>query len=176
MMNKKLAVWGLTLVFIILEQGIKLIINNGHLDAHVPILEPLLYFDPMFNRDYSWFNSMFQFGAGKWEHAAVVFIMLVFTVLFYIFLNTRSSTSLLTDTAFAFLIAAAACSLIDKVFWNGSLDYILVKDFFTFDLKDVYINVFIGLILLIIAMDHRGIRSVDDKEVVKAFFRFLRRR
>jgi len=158
------------------EQGIKLLINNRFLDADVPILKPFLYFDPMFNRDYSWFNSMLKLGVGKWLHVVLVTAMILFILLFYAFLHHHGKTSRLVDTSFAFLISGALCSWIDKVLWDGSLDYIELKGFFTFDLKDVYINVFIGLLLLMIAIDHQGMRKVDDRAVIETFLRFIRRK
>ena len=77
MRAKNLWPWLAILVLILLEQGIKLFIFHYHFDTNVPILSPLLYFSPMFNRDYSWFNSMFQLGLGKWFHIVIVFALLV---------------------------------------------------------------------------------------------------
>jgi signal peptidase II len=40
-----------------------------------------------------------------------------------------------------FLTAGIMCSFVDVVFWGGSLDFLRLFDWFTFDLKDVYLNV-----------------------------------
>ena len=168
------AVWLCILILISVDQGIKYVINSKHLQADNPIFAPWLIFKPMFNRDYSWFNSMLQLGIGKWVHILVVFVMIVFIYLFYKFISTQFQTTVYIHAAFAFLFAGATCSLIDKVFWNGSLDYILVKGFFTFDLKDVYINVFIGLAIILIWIDHQGIRTANDRLTLKAFVKFVK--
>lgn len=173
MKNSKNTIWILTFVLIIIEQGIKIIINNSYLNTTFPILEPYIYFNPMFNRDYSWFNSMLQLGISKWLHIILVSVILILIFLFYKFLNKFNHLTPLINTTFLFIFSGAACSLIDKVFWNGSLDYILVKGFFTFDLKDVYVSVFTGLIIIMLIFNYKGLRTVNEKDFIKKFFRFI---
>ena len=38
-------------------------------------------------------------------------------------------------------ISGCLCSLIDKVFWGGSLDFLQIPTLFIFDLKDCYLTV-----------------------------------
>jgi len=102
--------------------------------------------------------------------------MLILIYFAYQYILSLGGADFLVNTAFAFIFAGALCSLIDKVFWNGSLDYIYVHGFFTFDLKDVYINVFIGLFLLMIAINHRGIRQIDEEEALRGFWIFISHR
>ncbi len=147
-------------LLILLEQGIKLVVNRN-LDAFFPIVPPVLYFKPMFNRDYSWINSMFQLGVGKWVHIALVIGMLVFILLVYLYALKRADSKYI-NVMFAFVIAGAVCSLIDKLFWGGSLDYIMLSGFFTFDLKDVYINVFIGLFIAGLIFKNKAIKQILD--------------
>lgn len=136
------------LVLVAIEQVIKVVINNNFLDKRFPILPPLLYFEPIFNRHYSWLNSMLQLGIGKWIHISVVVIMSTSIYLFYKYLTKQFGTNKIIDIMYVFIFSGAICSLVDKFFWNGSLDYILVNGFFTFDLKDIYISIFIGLLIL----------------------------
>lgn len=173
MQNKK--TWVLVVVLIILDQAVKIFINHRFLHNRLPVLPPFIYFEPMFNRDYSWLNSMMQLGISKWVHIAIVAILVVLIYLFYQYLQQQLGRNKIIDLLFAFLFAGAMCSLIDKVFWDGSLDYILVSGFFTFDLKDVYINVFIGLLLLSVLLGHKDMRQVDDS-LIKGFFKHMLKR
>jgi signal peptidase II len=158
----------------ILEQGIKIIINSNYLSKKLPILPPYIYFKPIFNRSYSWFNSMFQLGIDKWIHIAFVSILLLFILLFYFFTLRNYGSNKLMNTMYAFLVSGALCSLIDKVFWNGSLDYILIESFFTFDLKDVYIDIFIGLLVLgFITKNELFDKMSQNNHLIKEFFMFL---
>ncbi|NLZ39138.1 MAG: signal peptidase II [Firmicutes bacterium] len=146
-------------LLIMIEQGIKLIINSRYLHANIPIMEPWLYFRPLFNRDYSWLNSMLQLGMGKTLHIIIVIIALILLFLLYNYVEKKVEITPLLGIAFAIFFAGAFCSLIDKIFWDGSLDYILVRGFFTFDLKDVFLNVGIGLFLIMLIIDHQGMRT-----------------
>jgi len=152
-------IWWLTPLLIIVEQVIKIIIYRCYFCLETPLLPPWVYFRPLFNRDYSWINSLFQLGLCRLCHIIVVAIAIVSILLLYFYLKKRQITSGLLDFTFSVLFAGAICSLLDKVFWDGSLDYIWLKGFFTFDLKDVYINGSLGLIILLFIFDHQGLRS-----------------
>ncbi len=119
---------------------------------------------------------MFQLGISKWVHIAFVSIIVVLIYLFYKYLYDQVGTNNLINGMFAFLFSGAVCSLIDKLFWDGSLDYILVKGFFTFDLKDVYLNIFNGLLILSLVLHNKDLKQLDDKEILKNFVRYILRK
>ncbi|MFW6015145.1 MAG: signal peptidase II [bacterium] len=169
-------IWILITFLVVIEQMIKIIINNNYLDYNKPIIKPWIYFKPIFNRDYSWYNSLFQLGIGKWVHIIAVAIIILIGLLIYLFIKKSLGTTKFIDITFAFLLSSGVCSLIDKVFWNGSLDYINLRGYFTFDLKDVYINIFIGLIILMFIINYKGLRKVDDKKFMKDFLKFILRK
>ncbi|MCB2362173.1 signal peptidase II [Clostridium estertheticum] len=159
-----------------IEQFIKIIINNKFLNNKFAIFPPLLYFKPMFNRRYSWINSMLQLGNGKWIHIIFVTVMLILMCLFYHYLTMELGNNKIINVMFAFLFSGAICSLIDKIFWNGSLDYILLNGLFTFDLKDVYINIFSGLLILLLLSKNKTIKQIDDKNLFKGFIKYITRK
>ncbi|SFB09899.1 signal peptidase II [Clostridium frigidicarnis] len=163
------------LILVTIDQVIKIVINNNFFDKISPILPPLLYFKPMFNRQYSWLNSMLQLGVGKYTHILLVAIMSILIYLFYKYLNKQFGTNKIINIMYAFIFSGAMCSLIDKIFWNGSLDYILVNDFFTFDLKDVYINIFSGLLILSLFLKNKVLNQIDDN-IVKDFTKYILRK
>lgn len=171
--NKKTCI--AVLILVTIEQVIKIAINNNFLDKKFPILPGFLYFEPMFNRDYSWFNSMFQLGVSKWIHIVFGAIMIILVYLFYQYINYQFGTIKIVNIMYAFIFSGAMCSLIDKIFWNGSLDYILVNGFFTFDLKDVYINIFSGLIILSVLLKNKVLNQIDDN-IVKDFTKYILRK
>lgn len=172
--NKK--TWIGVFILITIEQGIKIVINNSFLDKRFPILPPFIYFEPVFNRHYSWFNSMLQLGVSKWIHISIVTIIGILVYLFYQYINKQFGTTKIINIMYAFIFSGAICSLIDKVFWDGSLDYILVNGFFTFDLKDVYINIFIGLLILSLLLENIGLKQIDNNNLIKDFTRYILRK
>lgn len=173
---KKRYFYGLTILLIVIEQWLKLIINGSYLNNNDVIVKGFLYFRPMFNRDYSWINSLFNLGVSKIFHIVLVSFIVILVFLVYHYLRARNINTKTISTAFAFLLAGGTCSLIDKVFWDGSLDYIYVQNHFTFDLKDVYINVFIGLMVLMFIFDHMGFRTKDSDHMIKDFTDYILRR
>lgn len=174
MVTSKKITWIGVVFLIALEQLIKIIINNKYLNIEIPILPPLLYFKPMFNRDYSWFNSMLQLGISRLLHIIVVVVMIIFIYLFYRVLSSRTSNSnSIINIMFAFIFSGAICSLIDKIFWNGSLDYIMLKGLFTFDLKDIYVNVSFTLLILLMIAKNKVLKQFDDDNLLKDFTKYI---
>ncbi|WP_368487981.1 signal peptidase II [Clostridium sp. BJN0013] len=168
--NKKTRI--AVIILVIIDQVIKIIINNNFLDKTFPILSSLLYFEPTFNRSYSWINSILQLGIDKWIHILAVVIMSILIYLFYQYLNKLFGTNKIINIMYAFIFSGAMCSLIDKIFWNGSLDYILLNGFFTFDLKDVYISIFIGLLILSLFLKNKILNQIDNN-LVKDFTKYI---
>ena len=169
--NKK--TWIMVLILLSIDQVIKIVINNNFLYKRTSIVPPLLYFEPMFNRNYSWFNSMLQLNVSKWIHITIVAIMIILIYLFYKYINKQLGTKRIINIMFVFIFSGAMCSLIDKIFWNGSLDYILVSGLFTFDLKDVYINIFIWLLILLLFLKNEVLKQIDDNNLGKGFAKYI---
>ncbi len=163
-------------ILITIEQVIKIVIYNNYFDKRFPILSSLLYFEPKFNRQYSWLNSMLQLGVGKWIHIAIVVMVIILFYLFYQYLNKKLLTNKTIDIIYVFGFSGALCSLIDKVFWDGSLDYILIKGFFTFDLKDLYLSVTIVMLIILSLLETKSLKIIDDNNIVKDFTNYLLRK
>ncbi len=173
MQKNNKATWLGVFLLILIEQTIKIIINSNFLDKSYPILTPMLYFEPVFNRHYSWFNSMLALGVSKSVHIVFVAALLIIILFFYKYIIETYGHIKLVNIMFAFVFAGAVCSLIDKVFWDGSLDYILVRGFFTFDLKDVYINIFNGLLILSLFLPGKEIKELSEQDLLKGFKQYM---
>lgn len=151
-----------TLALILLDQGLKLLIHTFYLDARFPLFPPFLYFHPYQNTDFSWINNLFNFGIGQTMHILLTIVIIVAIYFFYRMVAKEISITPLINTAFAFCYGGAFCSLIDRVCWGGSLDFIQLKGFFIFDFKDIYINVFIILLLLSYALQSLKKRKAEQ--------------
>ena len=104
---------------------------------------------------------MLQLGVSKIVHILIVLAALVILFFFYRYTVKRYQLTLPVGAAFALFFAGALCSLLDKIFWDGSLDYIMLKGFFTFDLKDAYLSAAVALIFLMLVTDHQGMRTAE---------------
>jgi signal peptidase II len=157
------------------DQIIKIIVKNYY-GVTIPIIEKILYFMPKLNNKYSWINSLFDLGLGKAVHiifAGVLLFIAYFGFEYYYMKKGQSNIMCLMET---FLVSGALCSLIDKIFWNGSLDYIFLKGFFVFDLKDCYITTFEIAAFILIAKNWKNISKISEKELLISYFGFIKGR
>ena len=132
------------------------------------IIFHLLRFNPEQNTNLSWF--------GNFAHVfSSSFLMVVFNILaIYIILSGyllyRAKTQKTKFSVKVILVCGLAgclCSLIDKLFWGGSLDFLQIPNFFIFDIKDCYLTV-AGIVFVIIGILH-------SKEItVKEYLHFCR--
>ena len=66
---------------------------------------------------------------------------------------------------FIFVLCGALCSLIDKVFYGGSLDFIGISNLFIADIKDIYIN--LGILFFILTLYNNGYLSSEEDTSLK---------
>ena len=153
---KKKTLWIIFIALMVLDQGSKLIINTKG----------------------SWLNV--RFGAGiNFPMLITLNIIAIFLFIeFYRYYTSKNNKSFWSDLCFISIIAGCLCSLIDKVFYGGSLDFIGISDLFIADLKDIYINIAIFAFILtayfngfLTSEDNTTLK--DDIESVKNFFKFI---
>jgi len=138
------------LLLVINDIGIKIIINEKYFDLRFDIMGPFLGFAPRINNsNLSIYNSFFDLQIPyKIIFLLNIFILFVF-LLFFILLNKETKGNrkaiLLTNIFVIFIESGTICSLIDKIWLRGSLDYIKITHWII-DLKDIYI--FLGVVSL----------------------------
>ncbi len=144
---KKLFVIFIGLVSI--DQTIKLLILNFCINANIVLLPNILFLRPKQNTNLNWIASIL-------EYKTPLILMLVMQIFFLtvIILLYRYCSFLwiqgkkFQDGMLLFYISGLTCSFIDVVFWGGSLDFLMLFDWFIFDLKDVYLDIGIAFLLL----------------------------
>jgi signal peptidase II len=119
---------------------------------------------------------MADLGINKIVHIVCVSVLLLISMAVYDFLRYQYHIGKLEKTIFTFLFAGEFCSLIDKIFWGGSLDYVLLEHFFIFDLKDVYLTVFEILFISCAAFNYKGFRKLKGSDLIHAYKSYLHNR
>jgi len=142
-------------LLIIIDQTIKIVIYSFFMEIRFEIIPSLFEFRPFFNVNHTYVNDLlykyFNINLGLLFHIVLfLFILIIFIPsLWLAFRNNIHKNKILLDVAFSFITAAAICAISGNLIWQkGTLDYIYLKPLFIFDLKDLYSNVF--LILLIV--------------------------
>ena len=143
--------------------------------VHIDIIKGFLSFNPIINTDGSWLNA--RFGTGI-SFPLLIFVNFIAILLFfelYRYYLSKGNNSFYGDMCFLFIFSGSLCSLIDKIFYGGSLDFIGISNLFIADIKDIYIN--LGILFFIISIVISGYLTEDDntsfKEDLASIKRFL---
>ena len=162
-------------ILMLLDQGLKLIIKLFYFDKSFYIIPKYLSFDPIINSQGSWINA--RFGAGVSFTSLIILNILALIIFieayrYYLFNGHKDFWS---DMCFIFIISGCLCSLIDKVFYGGSLDFIGISSLFIADLKDIYINLAILFFALTIYFNGYWKNSEETtlKEDIESFKKFI---
>lgn len=172
-------IWIIFTIIFLLDQGLKLIIKSYFFHKDFTIIKDFLYFSPIINTEGSWLNA--RFGAGVSFNALIILniVALILFVEIYRYYNYKGNKDFWGDMCFVFLITGCLCSLIDKVFYGGSLDFIGISNLFVADFKDIYIN--LAILFLFLGIYINGYLSnteedstiKEDIESLKKFFNFI---
>lgn len=167
------------LALMVLDQGIKLFIKLFFFEKNITLVDNFLSFNPIINTDGSWLNA--RFGTGL-SFTLLIIINIFALLLFfevYRYVLAKSQKNFLVDMCFLFIFCGALCSLIDKAFYGGSLDFIGIGYLFIADIKDLYIN--LGLLFFILSLYKNGYLTSnedtsfkDDLKSLKKFLLFIK--
>ena len=173
---KKLKYLFVIFILIAIDQIVKLIIHFNYLGADINIIGEYVKFYPKLNTDLSWVNSLLGGIFGFWFHIVINIIALFMIIIVFDYLRTKKKDTRVIRILFLFAIAGTICSLIDKIFWGGSLDFIGLKGLFVFDMKDCYLTFFeVGVIIVLMKNFHEFnnfkaktlVRHVQEKVLLK---------
>lgn len=164
----------------IIDQGIKVIIKFFFFNSYTEIINNFISFNPIINTDGSWLNARFGLGIG-FVSLIILNILAVFLFIeiyrYYLFNGNKDFWA---DMSFLFILSGALCSLIDKIFYGGSLDFIGISDLFIADIKDIYIN--LGIVFFIMLLyskdyfkDDDNSTLKDDLNSIKTFIQFIKK-
>jgi signal peptidase II len=162
------------------DQGIKTYLFSLEWEAiSIPLIQPVFYIQPTQNTlgSYLWV----LLGLKQGSHLLNIILFSLIGILFievWRFYVARKRNSFWINGFIHLFLAGLAANLIDNAFWGGSLDYITIKPFYTFDLKDLYITL-CELFLLTELIDNRLLKRFlnmpreESKSLNRDFLRFI---
>ena len=163
----------LFLLFLLFDQGIKILIKLLWFNNDFPIINGMLYFRPIINTDGSWLNA--RFGTSVSFPILItlnIFAIFIFIEVYRYYLH-KGNKDFWSDMCFVFVTCGAICSLIDKVFYGGSLDFIGISNLFIADIKDLYIN--LGILFFALTMFNNGYLSTNEDTSLNEDFQTLKK-
>ena len=106
------------------------------------ILSGILRFNPVVNTRLSYIGNFFEPLSNPFLTILLnVFALGILISGYLLYKVKREDTSFPVKIIMIFGLAGCLCSLIDKLFWGGSLDFLQIPNYFIFDLKDCYLTV-----------------------------------
>lgn len=144
---------GFSGVLVALDQIIKLLIYNFFMSKEIRLLGRLIYFSPKFNKSISWASSKTGISLGLVPHIMISILVAVGFIACGILFYHKYGDKKYMRVAYWITLSGVICSIIDRIFWGSSLDYIRIKGFFIFDLKDIFIDAIYVLMLGIIIFE-----------------------
>ena len=134
--------WIFLVVAVAADQGIKTYLFSLDWEAiSVPLIEPVFYIEPTQNTlgSYLWVLLGLKEGSHLFNIILFSLIGVIFIEVWRFYVKRKRNSFWINGFIHLFL-AGLCANLIDNAFWGGSLDYITIKPFYTFDLKDLYIT------------------------------------
>lgn len=148
--------------FLLIDQGIKILIKLLWFNNDIPIIQGMLYFRPIINTDGSWLNARFGTSVSFPILITLNILAIFIFVEVYRYYLHNGNKDFWSDLCFIFVSCGALCSLIDKVFYGGSLDFIGISNLFIADIKDLYIN--LGILFFALTMFNNGYLSSNEED------------
>lgn len=164
------------ILLIVFDQASKMIMNTFFQAIDIELIKNnLLGLSVYLNEDQlSVFNGPFlKFDLSLIFLSVLALFMSLFLISVYFFMKDQKLLLPEYQAILALYIAASISSTIDRVFWGGSLDFIVIAGWIV-DFKDIYL--FLGLGLLV----YSAIKNIDfehtwrdDLILAKSYFQFL---
>lgn len=160
-------------ILMIIDHGIKIVIKLFFFNYYFSIFNGFLSFNPIINTDGSWLNARFGTSVSFPILIMLNIIALIIFVELYRYYRSKGNKNIFSDLTMIFIVAGALCSLVDKIFYGGSLDFIGISNLFIADFKDMYIN--IGILFLIILLYNNGFFSNGEDTTLKEDFKSIKK-
>lgn len=155
---------GRIILLVALDQVVKLIISKWFMNKHLSIIGNIISFHPKQNTNLSWGGNFIGILSNMWVVVFLNILILVILISGYSFYRSKvNNASMSVNILYIFGMAGAICSLIDKIFWGGSLDFIEIGKLFICDLKDCYLTI-AECLFLVIGLKHE--KDISGKEFI----------
>lgn len=153
---------------VIADQVIKLIISFSFMQYNFNIIGDLIRFNPTLNKNLSWGGNYVSVLSNPLIVISLNILVLFICITGYLlYKQKRSKTGVSIKILMVLGLSGGMCSLIDKLLWGGSLDFIQIPGLFTFDLKDCYLS--ISLIIFVTLGMFYG-KEISVKEYIRFCF------
>ena len=173
--------WIFLLIAVLVDQSIKAYLFSLEWESiSIPLIEPVFYVEPTQNTlgSYLWVLLKLKQGSHLLNMILFTLVGIVFIEIWRFYVHRKRNSFWINGFIHLFL-AGLLANLIDNGIWGGSLDYITIKPFYTFDLKDLYITL-CELFLLTELVDNHLLKRLlqmpreESKKLNRDFIGFVK--
>lgn len=162
------------IVLFAIDQLSKIIISaifSGNNINSINLIPNYLSITPDLNDKGSFIASRFDINAPFIIFIALNFLILLFIFFIYKYISYKEQLNSMNQLTFILLFSGGLCSLIDKIFWGGSLDFLHIHNLFIADIKDIFITIGLGsFIMSSIISDYQ----IEMKDLINFIFKNIK--
>ncbi len=174
--------WLFLLTAVAVDQAIKTYLFSIEWQTlSIPLIKPVFYLEPTQNTLGSYLWVLLDLKKGSHLFNIILFSLLgLLFVEVWRFYVTHKRNSFWINGFIHLFLAGLFANIIDNAFWGGSLDYITIRPFYTFDLKDMYITL-CELFLVTELVDNKLVKRLfimpkqESRDLNQTFFRFMKK-
>lgn len=116
-------------LLVLIDQMVKIVISKVFMKYEFDIIAKVLRFNPELNTRLSYAGNFFELLSSPFVTILLnVFVLFLFLSGYMLYQAKRAHTSFWVKMIMICGISGCLCSLIDKVFWGGSLDFLQIKN------------------------------------------------
>lgn len=146
----------------LLDQITKIVIHMFLYQYDITLIHGVIRFKPVLNTKLSWIAHFVPVLVNFWIILLINIIGIFILISAYLFhMQKANSGKTAAKVIMSFGLSGAVCSLIDKIAWGGSLDFIQIPNLFTFDLKDCYLSI-MSILLIFFEVKYRKDFSIKE--------------
>ncbi|MFX0549987.1 signal peptidase II [Hathewaya histolytica] len=142
-------------VLILLDQIMKFLFLNANKASKFNDIGKIISIEPIKNTLASTMNYFLDMKISIMSLIFINLILIIICVSIYKHHINKYNKSLWSDSFIIFIISGLACSLLDKILWRGSIDFINFNNFIIFDFKDIYLILSVFLILFEVILNEK---------------------
>ncbi|MDD5936411.1 MAG: signal peptidase II [Clostridiales bacterium] len=156
-------------LFVAIDQLIKFMILQNCMEANVPLISDLIAFHPIRNTKLSWAGNFFSLSRNPiFLYTLNISAFVLVPLLYNYYWNTSVRETKVGRIFFSMILAGMICSFVDKL-GGGSIDYIQIKNLFTFDLKDCYLSIWEASIFIYFVTHWRTMKNFNIRDIAQYY-------
>lgn len=176
MKNKNTTLIRLILIvvpLVILDQGSKLYFKQ-FMGKEYELIEGVLSIKPVLHTNL-YYASLLNMNLSRTTILIIGIAAMYFTIAVYRYLRNSINDSKLLIFSFGFGFAGVISSFFDTLIRGGALDFINLENFFIFDVKDIYLKLYVIILISFCLINWKALNNTNKTDFIQYLRPFNKR-